>query len=170
MDSFAKRIPLPKHWPGNVKNAVLHVISLAHIVIVHTRGLLVNSPNAQTRRAGDLLCVQTGKACSLDLSIAGYQYRSICSVPGERGLCSAYPLAIRMCCTSSTISGLPATNTSVELGESAPPSAGSRMPLFRTDWTRPTWPRQPGSGSGRLTVGRYTSVLQARSRASSSLR
>ena len=54
MDSFAERIPLPKNWPGNVKNAVLHVISLAHVVIVHTRGLLVNSPNAKTRRAGDL--------------------------------------------------------------------------------------------------------------------
>ncbi len=54
MDSYAKRLPLPRNWPQNVKTAVLHIISLTHLVIVHTGGLLVNSPDARTRRAGDL--------------------------------------------------------------------------------------------------------------------
>ncbi len=54
MDSYAKRCPLPKNWPSNVKTAVLHIISLAHVAVVHARGLLASSPNARTRRAGDL--------------------------------------------------------------------------------------------------------------------
>ena len=54
MDSFANRLPLPRNWPQNVKTAVLHIISLAHVAVVHARGVLVNSPNARTRRAGDL--------------------------------------------------------------------------------------------------------------------
>ncbi len=29
MDSYSKLPPLPKNWPCNVKNAVLHIISLA---------------------------------------------------------------------------------------------------------------------------------------------
>ncbi len=54
MDSHSARVPLPKNWPQNVKMAVLHVISLAHFAIVHARSIVVNSPNAGTRRAGDL--------------------------------------------------------------------------------------------------------------------
>ena len=54
MDSHSARVPLPKDWPQNVKMAVLHVISLAHLAIVHARSIVVNSPNARTRLAGDL--------------------------------------------------------------------------------------------------------------------
>ncbi len=54
MDSCAKHLPLPKNWPRSVKSAVIHVISLAHVAIIHTRGLLLNSGNARTRLAGDL--------------------------------------------------------------------------------------------------------------------
>ena len=54
MDSDFARFPLPKDWPQSVKTAVLHVIALAHVAFVHARGLAVNSPDARTRRAGDL--------------------------------------------------------------------------------------------------------------------
>ncbi len=33
---------------------MLHIISLAHVAVVHVRGLLVSSPNARIRLAGDL--------------------------------------------------------------------------------------------------------------------
>ena len=54
MNPYSNRCPLPKNWPCSVKNAVLHLISLAHVAVVHARGLLVSGPNARTRRAGDL--------------------------------------------------------------------------------------------------------------------
>ncbi len=54
MDSYAQRLLLPRNWPRNVKSGVVHIISLAHLVIVQARGLLVSSPNRRTRRAGDL--------------------------------------------------------------------------------------------------------------------
>ncbi len=54
MDSSLKRFPLPKSWPQSVKTAVLHVIALAHVAIVHSRSIVVNSPNARMRLAGDL--------------------------------------------------------------------------------------------------------------------
>ena len=54
MDSSLKRFPLPKSWPQSVKTAVLHVIALARVAIVHSRSLVVNSPNARMRLAGDL--------------------------------------------------------------------------------------------------------------------
>ena len=54
MDSSLVRVPLPKDWPQNVKMAVLHVISLAHLAIVHAQSFVVNSPNARMRLAGDL--------------------------------------------------------------------------------------------------------------------
>ena len=54
MNSSSVRCPLPNDWPQNVKMAVLHVISLAHLAIVHARGFIVNSRNARTRLAGDL--------------------------------------------------------------------------------------------------------------------
>ncbi len=43
MDSDFARFPLPKDWPQSIKTAVLHVIALAHVAIVHARGLAVNS-------------------------------------------------------------------------------------------------------------------------------
>ena len=43
------RIPLPKSWPHNVKSAVLHVISLAHYVIVRARGQAASSAGSQYR-------------------------------------------------------------------------------------------------------------------------
>ncbi len=54
MDSDFARFQLPKDWPQSIKTAVLHVIALAHVAIVHARGLAVNSPDPRTRRAGDL--------------------------------------------------------------------------------------------------------------------
>lgn len=54
MDSVSRRLPLPKSWPQNIKTAVLHVISLAHVAIVHARSFVINSPSARTRLAGDL--------------------------------------------------------------------------------------------------------------------
>ena len=49
----SKHLSLPKNWPRSVKTAVIHVVSLAHVAVVHTRGLLVNSANARTRLAGE---------------------------------------------------------------------------------------------------------------------
>ena len=54
MKSNVSGLSLPKNWPKRVKMAVLHVISLAHVAIVHARGLAVNNHDARTRRAGDL--------------------------------------------------------------------------------------------------------------------
>ncbi len=54
MDSYSPRFSLPKNWPQNVKTAVLHIISLAHVAMIHTRALVVNSSSARTRLAGDL--------------------------------------------------------------------------------------------------------------------
>ena len=54
MYSVSRRLPLPESWPESVNTAVLHVISLAHMAIVHGRRLVVNSPSARTRLAGDL--------------------------------------------------------------------------------------------------------------------
>ena len=54
MDSYSTPFPLPKSWPQNVKTAVLHVISLAHVAIVHARSIVVCSPNPRTRLVGDL--------------------------------------------------------------------------------------------------------------------
>ena len=53
MRSNVTRSSLPKNWQHGVKAAVLHVIALAHVAIMHARGLAVNSPDARTRRAGD---------------------------------------------------------------------------------------------------------------------
>ena len=46
MESVSSRLPLPKDWPQNVKMAVPHVVSLAHMAILHARSLVINSPNA----------------------------------------------------------------------------------------------------------------------------
>ena len=56
MDSSSTRFPLPKNWPCGVRTAVVHVIALAHVAVVHARRLILNSPNARTRLAGDLQC------------------------------------------------------------------------------------------------------------------
>jgi hypothetical protein len=37
------KIPLPRGWPGRVKSATLHVISLAQFALAYTRGWAVNS-------------------------------------------------------------------------------------------------------------------------------
>ena len=54
MNSYSNRVSLPKNWPRNVKAAVLHIISLAHMAIIHARGSVVHSSDARTRLAGDL--------------------------------------------------------------------------------------------------------------------
>ena len=54
MNSYSNRLTLPRNWPLNVKTAVLHIISLAHVAMIHARGLVVHSSNARTRRTGDL--------------------------------------------------------------------------------------------------------------------
>jgi len=54
MDSDSTRLPLPKSWPQSVRTAIVHVISLARVAIMHTRGLALNSPDIRTRREGDL--------------------------------------------------------------------------------------------------------------------
>ena len=41
------RIPLPRGWPGRVKSATLHVISLAQFALAYTRGWAVNSQVAR---------------------------------------------------------------------------------------------------------------------------
>ena len=45
---------LPEGWPESVKSALLHVISLAHWVIVYSRSWAVNSPIERVRLAGRL--------------------------------------------------------------------------------------------------------------------
>jgi len=47
------RIPLPKGWPGCVKSAVVHVISLAHYAIVYARAWAADSINARVRLAAE---------------------------------------------------------------------------------------------------------------------
>ena len=48
-DRSLQEVPLPSGWPGNVKPAVLHVISLAHYAIAAARGWAANSINARVR-------------------------------------------------------------------------------------------------------------------------
>lgn len=43
------RITLPRGWPGRVKSAMLHVISLAQYATAVTRSWAVNSPIARVR-------------------------------------------------------------------------------------------------------------------------
>jgi len=43
------KIPLPKDWTGNVRSAVLHVISLAQYATAYTRSWAANSPNERMR-------------------------------------------------------------------------------------------------------------------------
>ncbi len=43
------RFPLPRGWPGRVKSAMLHIISLAQYAVVYTRGWAVNSRVARVR-------------------------------------------------------------------------------------------------------------------------
>ena len=47
-------IPLPRSWSENVKSAVLHVISVAHLAIIHARNAAANSLNSRVRLAADL--------------------------------------------------------------------------------------------------------------------
>jgi transposase InsO family protein len=54
MRSNVTGFSLPKNWPQSVKTAVLHVVSLAHVAIVHARSIVVNGPDAGTRHTGDL--------------------------------------------------------------------------------------------------------------------
>jgi len=48
-DEHIPDVPLISGWPGSVKSAVLHVISLAHYAIVAARGWAANSINARVR-------------------------------------------------------------------------------------------------------------------------
>jgi hypothetical protein len=54
MKSNVAGLSLPKNWPKGVKMAVLHVISLAHVAIVHARSIVVNGGDACMRLKGDL--------------------------------------------------------------------------------------------------------------------
>jgi len=54
MKSNVAGLSLPKNWPKGVKMAVLHVISLAHVAIVHARSIVVNGGDARMRLRGDL--------------------------------------------------------------------------------------------------------------------
>ncbi len=47
-------VPLPKNWGPNVKSAVLHVVSLAHMAITYSRSFAANSPIARIRLAASL--------------------------------------------------------------------------------------------------------------------
>lgn len=49
-----RQLSLPHGWPGAVKSAVLHVISLANFVIAHARGWAANSINARVRQASQI--------------------------------------------------------------------------------------------------------------------
>ncbi len=42
-------IPPPRSWPGRVKSATLHVISLAQFALAYTRGWAANSRVARVR-------------------------------------------------------------------------------------------------------------------------
>ena len=46
-------IPLPRDWPGRVKSAMLHVISLAQFALAHPRDWAVNSRIARVRLKTD---------------------------------------------------------------------------------------------------------------------
>ena len=46
-------VPLPKSWPKHAKAATLHIISLAHFVLTHGRGLAGNSPIHRVRLAAE---------------------------------------------------------------------------------------------------------------------
>ncbi len=46
------RIPLPRGWPGRVRSAILHVISLAQFALAYTRGWAANSQVARVRLKG----------------------------------------------------------------------------------------------------------------------
>jgi transposase InsO family protein len=43
----------PRNWPGSVKSAILHVISLAQFATAYTRGWAANSPNSRIRLAAE---------------------------------------------------------------------------------------------------------------------
>ena len=43
------QVSLPKNWSGQVRSAVLRVISLAQFVYAYTRGWAGNSPNSRVR-------------------------------------------------------------------------------------------------------------------------
>jgi transposase-like protein len=47
------RISLPRGWPGCVKSAVVHFISLAHYAIVSARAWAADSINARVRLAAE---------------------------------------------------------------------------------------------------------------------
>ena len=48
-DHRGPSVRLPRNWHRHVRSSVLHVISLAQFVVVHTRGWAVNSINARIR-------------------------------------------------------------------------------------------------------------------------
>ena len=47
-------IPLPRNWSENLKTALLHVVSLAHLANIHARGAVANSLTPRVRLAADL--------------------------------------------------------------------------------------------------------------------
>ena len=47
-------IPLPKTWAERIKSSILHVISLARLAIIHTRGWAVDSSNDRVRLQAEL--------------------------------------------------------------------------------------------------------------------
>ena len=53
-DFSPKQRPLPKCWPQTVGAAILHAISLAHLVITYARGWAANSLNARVRQAAEI--------------------------------------------------------------------------------------------------------------------
>ena len=48
------RIPLPKSWTTHVRDAVLHIISLAQFATAYTRGWAANSINPRLRRRAEV--------------------------------------------------------------------------------------------------------------------
>ena len=53
-DFSPKQLPLPKSWPEAVGAAILHAISVAHLVITYARGWAANSMNARVRQAAEI--------------------------------------------------------------------------------------------------------------------
>src|SRR5687768_6896238 len=47
----AQSLPLPSHWTHSVQAAILHVLSLAHYVLVTTRSWAANGVNDRVRLA-----------------------------------------------------------------------------------------------------------------------
>jgi hypothetical protein len=45
---------LPRAWPTRAKAAMLHIVSLAHLAIVHARGWAANSINVRVRQAAQI--------------------------------------------------------------------------------------------------------------------